>query len=156
MTTSLRVSALPAADLDRIRAAGVDDFGNELVITVTQDQGGMPLRCCLREATVGEQVALLAWRPAGVPGPYAEVGPVFVHAQSCPGWTGDGYPEGLRHRQQLLRAYDGQGCAVDNEIVEGADAETALSRLLDRADVAYVHSRNVLAGCYLFCVDSTG
>lgn len=152
--TTLRVSALPAHQLDLIRDRGVDDFDNPLVITVNQDAGGTPLRCCLAEAAVGEQVALLAWQPSAIPGAYAEVGPVFIHAQPCSGPAGMGYPEGFRHRQQLLRAYDGQGRAVDNEIVDGAGAEAALSALLARPDVAYVHSRNPLAGCYMFRVDS--
>ncbi len=152
--TTLCVSALPADHLDRIRDRGVDDFANPLVVTVNQDPGGTPLRCCLTEAAVGEEVALLAWRPSAIPGAYAEVGPVFIHAQPCPGPAGTGYPEGFRHRQQLLRAYDGQGRAVDNEIVNGAGAEDALHALLARPDVAYVHSRNPLAGCYMFRVDS--
>ena len=37
--TSLRVSALPNHQLDRIRDRGVDDFGNPLVISVNQDAG---------------------------------------------------------------------------------------------------------------------
>jgi hypothetical protein len=152
MTLSLNFSALPATDLERIRALGVDDFGNDLVVTVNQDAGGTPLRCCLREADVGERVALLAWRPAPQPGAYAEVGPVFVHAQSCPGWSGVGYPEGFRHRQQLLRAYDAAGQAVHNEVVDGTSAEGVLERLRARPDVRYVHSRNPLAGCYMFSV----
>jgi hypothetical protein len=152
--TTLRVSALPAHQLDRIRDRGIDDFGNPLVITVNQDVDGTPLRCCLTEAGVGEQVALLAWQPSVIPGAYAEVGPVFIHAQRCPGPARVGYPAGFRHRRQLLRAYDEQGRAVDNQITDGAGAEAALSALLARSDVAYVHSRNPLAGCYLFRVDS--
>ena len=152
--TTLRVSALPADHLDRVRDRGVDDFANPLVVTVNDDAGGTPLRCCLTEAAVGEEVALLAWRPSAIPGAYAEVGPVFIHAQPCPGPAGTGYPEGFRHRQQLLRAYDSQGRAVDNEIVNGAAAEGALHTLLARPDVAYIHSRNPLAGCYMFRVDS--
>lgn len=152
--TTLRISALPAQQLDRIRARGVDDHGNDLVVFVNQDEGGAPLRCCLTEAAVGEQVALLAWQPSATPGPYAEVGPVFVHAQRCPGPAGTGYPEAFRHRRQLLRAYDGQGRAVDNEVTEGAGAEAALTALLARPEVALVHSRNPLAGCYMFRVDS--
>lgn len=154
MNTLLRVSALPADQLDRIRAAGIDDFGNPLAISTNEDDGGTPLRCCLREAAVGERVALLAWQPAAIPGPYAEVGPVFVHAETCPGWTGDGYPEGFRDRKQLLRAYDAQGRPVDNVIVDGADVEDVLAKLLDRRDVSYVHSRNVMAGCYMFRIDA--
>jgi hypothetical protein len=151
-TLSLAYSALPPIELDRIRARGVDDFGNDLVVTENQDAGGTPLRCCLREAAVGERVALLAWQPAPQPGAYAEVGPIFIHAQSCPGWSGSGYPEGFRHRKQLLRTYNADGQAVHHEVVEGFDAEAALERILAQPQVRYVHSRNPLAGCYMFSV----
>jgi hypothetical protein len=154
MTLTLKVSALPQSDLDRIRARGIDDFGNQLVWSVNQDEDGTPLRCCLREAAIGEPVALLAWCPAPMPGAYAETGPVFVHADSCAGWQGGGYPEGFRHRSQILRAYDSSGRQVDNELVEGTDAELALEALLARPEVAYVHSRNPLAGCYMFTVSA--
>jgi hypothetical protein len=156
MTPSLIFSAVPVGDLERIRTRGIDDFGNELVITVNRDAGGTPLRCCLREAAVGERVALLAWQPASQPSAYAEVGPVFVHAESCPGWSEPGYPEGFRHRQQLLRAYDDQGRAVHNEVVEGTAAEAALERILAQPQVRSVHSRNPLAGCYMFSVTDAG
>ena len=152
MSIPLRVSALPADQLERVRAWGVDDFGNPHVVTVNRDEGGRPLRCCLREAEVGEQVALLAWRPSPVPGPYAEVGPVFVHAERCEAGRGPATPRGS-HRRQLFRAYDPQGHQVDNQLVEGAEAEAALSKLLSRSDVSYVHSRNVLTGCYMFQVE---
>jgi hypothetical protein len=152
MTIALKVSALPAPTLDRIRDRGIDDFGNPLVTSINQEAGGTPLRCCLQEAAVGEEVSLLAWCPAPKPGPYAETGPVFVHAGSCPGWSGSGYPEGFRHRSQLLRAYNEAGWAVDNQLIQGQDAEVALQSLLTRPDVAYVHSRNPMAGCYMFAV----
>jgi hypothetical protein len=41
---------------------------------------------------------------------------------------------------------------VDNRIVEGRDAETAIADLFARPDVDHVHSRNVLAGCYMFAI----
>jgi Protein of unknown function (DUF1203) len=152
-STPFRVSALPADHLDELRGRGVDDFGNPLVVSVVSREGETPLRCCLREAAVGERVALLAYRPAGKGGAYAEVGPVFVHADACPGYGETaGYPEGFRHRTQLLRAYDSQGRQVENVIVDGADAECRIRDLFARPDVAYLHSRNVLAGCYMFAV----
>jgi hypothetical protein len=150
---SFRVDAIPAAELDRIRVNGVDDFGNPLEPRVVRHSGGTPLRCCLREADAGERVVLIAYRPFAVGGPYAEVGPVFVHAERCEGYTGTSrYPEGFRHRQQLLRAYDPRGRQVENVIVDGVRAELAIEDLLDRHDVAFVHSRNVLAGCYMFAI----
>lgn len=154
MTTSFQVSALPSSDLQRIRARGTDDFGNPIAEQVAPHAGGgVPLRCCLREAAAGERFALIAWQPAEVSGPYAEVGPVFIHVDPCPGYSAvDDYPEGFRHRRQLFRAYDAEGRQINNQIVEGRDAELAILRLFARTDVSFVHSRNVLAGCYMFAI----
>ena len=153
--TSFAVTALPADELERIRERRVDDFGNAFVPTVVTEAGGTPLRCCLRDAEPGERVALIAWQPASVGGPYAEVGPVFVHAEACAGYVDTGrYPEGFRHRTQLLRAYDARGRQVDNLLVDGAEADPVLSELIARPGVAFVHSRNPMAGCYMFAVSS--
>jgi Protein of unknown function (DUF1203) len=153
MSTEFRIAALPGDELERIRTAGVDDFGNPLEPVTVARAGGTPLRCCLREAEPGERVVLIAYRPAAVGGPYAEVGPVFVHADACPGYADeDRYPDGFRSRQQLLRAYDTRGRQVENVIVDGPAAERAIADLLRRPRVAYLHSRNVLAGCYMFAV----
>ena len=155
-TTALRVDALPRADLVRIRGQGVDDFGNPLATTVVDEDGadGTPLRCCLREARVGERVALIAYRPATVGGPYAEVGPVFIHAEACAGYAApDRYPDGFRRRRQVLRAYGRDGAIVDAAIAkDGDEAEELCATFLARPDVAYIHSRNVLHGCYMFTV----
>ena len=152
MSTAFRVAALPADELERIRERGVDDFGNALE-PETVTGGGTPLRCCLRDAEPGERVVLIAYRPATIDGPYAEVGPVFVHAEACEGYADEGrYPEGFRSRNQLLRAYDARGRQVENVVVDGGAAERSITGLLQRPGVAYLHSRNVLAGCYMFAV----
>ncbi len=152
--SSLRVDALPPNDLARIRDQDADDFGNPLVATIVDSTGGTPLRCCLREARVGEQVALIAYQPSKIGGPYAEVGPVFIHATACAGYAApDRYPDDFRPRRQLLRAYGADGGIVDATIVENGDqAEEACAAFLARPDIAYIHSRNVLHGCYMFTV----
>jgi hypothetical protein len=153
MSIAFRICALDPEGLERIRARGVDDFGNPLVVTANTEAGGTPLRCCLREAAVGEHVTLMAYQPARVGGPYAEVGPIFVHAERCDGYERpDAYPEGFRHRRLILRAYNVDGHQVDNQIVEGREAEAGITALLSRPEVAYLHARNVLAGCYMFTV----
>ncbi len=153
MTATFHVSALPPTTLDRIRSRGVDDFGNPVIVNVKEKEGGTPLRCCLRDATVGERFALIAYRPSSIGGAYAEVGPVFVHADRCDGYDRPhALPTGFRHRRQLLRSYDAQGRQVDNRIVEGRDTEGAIGELFARPEVAFVHSRSPLAGCYLFAI----
>ena len=150
MSTSFLVTPLPPEDVDRIRSRGTDDFGNELVVTI-QEEAGAPLRCCLRDATVGERVALIAWQPAEVGGAYAEIGPVFIHADRCPGYAEvESYPPGFRHRNQLFRAYDEGGRQVENRIVEGSAAETAIADLFASPGIAHLHSRNLLSTAKLW------
>ena len=146
------VQAIPAAELNVYRSSGRDRFGNPLVVTINNDEGGAPLRCCLTEARIGQAIALAAYRPFPFDGHYAEVGPVYVHAEACAGYQGsDLYPASFRHRTQVLRAY-GRNRILDAEMVEGADAEPAIIRLLANPDVAFLHSRNVLYGCYMFSI----
>jgi len=141
---------MPPEALARMRVAAVDDAGNELVVTVP-DEVGLPLRCCLRESTAGERIALVAHRPFPWDGVYAEVGPVFIHADECGGYRStDAYPEGFRHRRQIFRAYGYDRTIVDAEIVEGEGAEDAVAALLARPEVHFVHSRNVAYGCFMF------
>ena len=154
--TSFRVAALDADELDEIRSSGVDALGNPISISV-DEEGGAPLRCCLTEAQPGERIALIAHRPFRSAGPFAEVGPVYVHAERCPGYQEPhAYPAGFRHRTQVFRSYGYDGTIVDAEIVAGDDAEDAIERLLARPEVAFLHGRNVLYGCYMFAIERDG
>ncbi len=153
---TLRYEPIPVAYLDHVRTAGLDEAGNPLVVRV-EDEGGHPLRCCLRDSRPGERVLLIAYTPPGGAGPYAERGPVFVHADACDGYADvDVYPPGLRHRRQVVRAYDTHADMGDGVLVDdGAEAERAVAELLARPEVEVVHVRNVVAGCYNFCVRRT-
>jgi hypothetical protein len=144
---------IPPAELQRIRAAGLDEAGNRLTVQVDTG-GGSPLRCCLRESAPGERVLLIVYTPPGTRGAYAERGPVFIHAEPCGGYlTPDRYPPALSHRQQVVRAYDRDGRIADGVLVnDGEHAMAVIGELLGRADVALVHLRNVGYGCYNFAV----
>jgi hypothetical protein len=112
----------------------------------------------LREAHVGERVALISWRPLheAPDSVYAEVGPVFVHADDCPGYQEEGsYPEGFRPRVQVLRTYSAAGHMLEAVMTEGAAAEKAIAGLFTNPEAVVVHSRNVTAGCYMFAVYRT-
>ena len=148
-----RFEPIPAATLDRIRAAGMDEAGNQLTVQAVTD-GGSPLRCCLRETVPGERVLLIAYTPPGGQGGYAERGPVFIHAEPCDGYrTPDRYPAALSHRQQVVRAYDRDGRIADGVLVEdGEHAMPVIRELLGRPEVTLVQLRNVGFGCYNFAV----
>ncbi len=132
----------------------LDDAGRPPVLSV-DETGGAPLRCCLGRARPGDRIALLSYAPlrrwaaetGADPGPYDEVGPVFVHADPC-GGAGPGYPVAMHRSERVLRAYDSRGHILDGVRVEPDRAERALAELFDDPAVALVHVRAVGFGCF--------
>ncbi|MFB6891376.1 DUF1203 domain-containing protein [Kitasatospora sp. NPDC056327] len=133
-----------------------DDAGRPPVRSV-DGTGGAPLRCCLRRARAGERIALVGYAPlrrwaAGTgaePGPYDEVGPVFVHDGPCAGTAGGDWPEGFHNGERVLRAYDRHGRILGGVRVLPDTAEAGAAALLADPEVAVVHVRAVEFGCFM-------
>lgn len=151
--TTFQIEAIPSEILAKIRATGRDEAGN-VPRDVIDDDGGSPLRCCLRDALPGEHMLLISYTPPGVAGPYAERGPVFVHALQCHGYPDtNAYPHALGHRKQIVRGYDQHGnMATATVVADGHEAEQELTTILARPEIRVAHVRNVAAGCYNFAV----
>lgn len=116
----------------------------------TDSEGGAPLRCCLRDSRPGERIALVRVTPPGPVGPYAESGPVFLHADGCAGPETDGYPDEFRARPQVFRTYGHDGTIRGGQLVQpGDDQDAVAERLLADEAVAFVQTRNVVHGCYM-------
>ena len=121
--------------------------------TWTDTEGGAQLRCCLRHSRPGERLALVAVTPEGPQGAYRETGPVFLHADGCPGRSGTGFPDDLRQRERVFRTYDHAGALTGGELVPPGDGHEAVARrLLGRPDVAFLQVRNVVHGCYVLTI----
>jgi Protein of unknown function (DUF1203) len=157
---AFRVHAIPPSALAEIRLAGHDRFGNELT-PIVDAEGGSPLRCCLRRSTPGEELYLIAYRPFSRPGPYAEAGPVFVHASPCPGYReNDAYPAGYRDWPTMVfRPYrrhaelDCDAIAYDAiQMGDGGTAETLIGAIFADPTIDFIHTRNVYAGCFMFSI----
>ncbi|MFE2432863.1 DUF1203 domain-containing protein [Streptomyces sp. NPDC059373] len=137
-----------------------DDAGNRPQLVV-DEEGGSPLRCCFGRSKPGETVALASYAPlrrwaeetGAAPGPYSEVGPVFVHAEDCGGPTGSGFPADMRGDRRVLRAYTADGRILRGRYVEGGAGrptiEEELEELYRDPAVAAVHLRAVEFGCFL-------
>jgi hypothetical protein len=147
---TFRVEALSADRLEAMRYSGTDDGGN-VVFPARIAQGGEPLRCCLKIAKPGERMLLIAYRPFNKPSAYAETGPVFVHAESCKGYAHPGlYPDEFRGRQQVFRCYDIDGNILGGHLAEPIeDVEAVVEELFANPTVEYIHTRNVVFGCYM-------
>ncbi|MEV0171883.1 DUF1203 domain-containing protein [Streptomyces sp. NPDC050803] len=151
MTTYTARPITPAI-LKELRAT--DDAGRETV-PVTDEEGGAPLRCCLRRSEPGERIALVSYAPlrrwaaetGADPGPYDEQGPVFVHAEECAGPSGTGLAFTNAHR--TVRRYSADGRILGGALVETLD-EDAFHNAFDDPAVALVHVRAVEYGCFLY------
>ena len=147
----------------------LDDAGNPPRL-LTDTEGGSPLRCCLRPIRPGERVALVSYAPlrrwaretGAEPGPYDEVGPVFIHAGPCDGPAGTGYPAAFAFSPRVLRGYDASGKILGGRLVqadrEGSPVavESALAQMLADPVVAIVHGRALEYGCFTFEVRRAG
>ncbi|UUU33908.1 DUF1203 domain-containing protein [Streptomyces sp. CA-210063] len=152
--TTYAARPIDPAVLKELRSA--DDSGRSRAPFV-DDEGGAPLRCCLRRSEPGEQIALVSYAPlrrwaagTGVdPGAYDEQGPVFIHAEECAGPDGDRYPFTNAHR--TVRRYSAEGRILGGRLVEEPEEfGLAFDEAFADPEVALVHVRAVEYGCFLF------
>lgn len=113
---------------------------------------GFPCRVSLRDAEIGETVALVNYEHLSVRSPYRSSHAVFVRQGAVEARPDVGeIPESLRLRVLSLRAFDENGMMVDADIVHGREVEPALQRLLGCDSVDFVHIHNAKPGCYAAC-----
>lgn len=112
--------------------------------------GGEPCRHCMKPMTAGEEMLILAHRPFPGPQPYAELGPIFLHAGPCERGGGMDLPAFLRSPQYIVRGYD-----ADDRIVYGTGAVVQTDAISGRAEevlgdkrIAYCHVRSATNNCY--------
>jgi hypothetical protein len=149
--TALRFLPIDDEIVDGIRAALRDAHGNGLQVRISDDPA--PCRSCLRIAPAGTRLILFAHRPFTTNGPYAEIGPVFIHADRCaPYREPQRFPADFRGRTLVFRAYDADGEIHDATLAAGAAAEETLQQLFADPAVTAVHVRNPAWGCFDFAV----
>jgi hypothetical protein len=154
-TTTYHVHAInPAVVAELLNS---DDAGGLPRISIDHE-GGSPLRCCLQYAAPGERVALVAYEPlrrwaeatGADPGPYLERGPVFVHADGCPGYDGsvESYPG---RKRRVFRRYSAAGHILGGRLVEAEeDPAAVLHELFADPETELVHVRAVEFGCFFY------
>ena len=110
---------------------------------------GYPDRIELRDAAPGETVLLLnhVHQPADTP--YRAAHAIYVREGAQSAYDAvDQVPDALRRRTLSLRAFDARHEMVDADLVEGAQCEELVERLLADPRVAYVQAHFARRGCY--------
>lgn len=147
---AIKFVALPLEVARALQAGGPDANGQAPERRVS-DGEGVPCRLTLRPVPAGEPYLILAHRPFPVPQPYAEVGPIFLHAESLERWPeSDAVPPALDSPRYIVRGYGaddrivyGTGQIVDTPAIPAKAAE-----LLADPRVTYLHVRSASNNCY--------
>jgi hypothetical protein len=150
---SFTVTALPQDVARQVREQGRDPVWGHAAVTQPATGFG-PCRLCLRTFVEGEEDRILFTHDtyAGV-AEFPQPGPVFIHADECERYDGDGFPPGLRGLELTFEAVAAGPRVVALARTDGRGAEPALATLLDLPDVDYVNVRNSEAGCFVARVD---
>ena len=154
---SIGIVALDSALVKRLQNGGLDANGHKPERHICEGGGMMPCRHCLTDIRAGEPYLILAHRPFPSAQPYAEQGPIFLHAESCPR-----HPDSeavpamfLERKDYLIRGY-----GADDRIVYGTGKIVAPAAMVEAAQamfgntrVAYIHVRSASNNCYQCRVD---
>ena len=98
----IRFVALSTDHVQRCEMAHLD--ANDMAAERHLSPGEAPCRHCLADIGPGEPMLIAALRPFPSPQPYAEVGPVFLHAEPARAAAATGRHSGVSRQPQLHRA----------------------------------------------------
>ena len=148
---AVRFVAMPTAVVHRLQQGAADANGQAAERQVS-DGDGVPCRHCLTTVAAGAPYLILGYRPFATVQPYAECGPIFLHAEAC-----ERHPETaqvptlfLRTDQYLIRGYSAQERIVygTGAIVPSNQMADWAAELFRRPEVAYIHVRSATNNCY--------
>jgi hypothetical protein len=127
-----------------VRGGGLDANGQPALRRIAEGAAN-PCRHCLERIAAGDEKLVLAYRPFDRVQPYAEVGPIFLHAQACRRYVSDALPAWLAFlRSAIIRGYGNDDWIryETGDVIPGNELATACHRILSDASIAYVHIRS--------------
>ncbi len=154
--TAIRITPIPTETAMALWASGPDANGMPPERHIS-DGDGVPCRHCLKNVDAGDAYLILAHRPFDAAQPYAEVGPIFLHADPCDAYADHGQVPEL-HRggePRIVRGYGSDSRIVygTGRVVTGDEIADYAAELLSRDDIAFVHVRSSTNNCYAFRID---
>jgi len=148
----IRIAPLPERFLTRARVEGLDDQDQPVKRLIAE--GGEPVRDALRRARPGEELILASYSPFAKPGPYREFGPVFILAHPDDRDAAEPTLDDSYLREQfVIRAYSHEESIADAAMVKKGDFAATVERFLARGDVAFLHARFPVYGCFAMRIE---
>jgi Protein of unknown function (DUF1203) len=151
---AVQVTGIATSECEAIWTGGLDANG-QAPQRAAATGGKNPCRHCLGLIPEGEPLLVLAYRPFAALQPYAETGPIFLHATPCKRYEGDSLPAWFQHLDPaVVRGYDERDWIRydTGQIVRGKDIARTCEAILADTTVAYVHVRSKF-NCFQCRVD---
>lgn len=146
------VSQAMADEVRRTRRA--PGYGHPAHLELAGGTG--PCRCCLEPFRPGQDQRLLfTYRPPADDDSLMAPGPVFIHAEHCIAYEGEGFPDSLRTLPLAFEARASGGRVSGISARVDARAEQLMTELFDGTDARWLHVRHAQAGCFIARVDRT-
>jgi hypothetical protein len=143
----MRYLPIPDEIASEARATLRDRFDHRLKVTTE----AAPCRSCLRISRRPEELILLSYQPSPDRGPYAEIGPIFIHARECrPYAQTESFPADFAERRLVLRAYGQTGEIVDAMVAPPGTAPDCAARFFEDERVVEIHARHESYTCFDF------
>lgn len=115
---------------------------------------GFPDRIEISDAAPGERLLLLNYLHQPADTPYRSAHAIFVRERAvAPTDLVGELPPAMRARPLSLRAFDSEDMMVDADLIDGAEAESLIERLLADERVDYIHAHYAKRGCYAGRID---
>lgn len=151
MSPTLKFVSMPTETALAYQSGALDANGQAPERHIS-DGDGVPCRHCQRDIPAGEAYLILHYRPFPTLQPYAESGPIFLHADACPRYpeVADLPPVLAARKLVLIKGYNAADRIVygTGQLVPPAELSAAAANILTRNDVAYVHARSATNNCY--------
>lgn len=148
--TTIRFVAIPTEIVTSLQA-GQPDANGQPSERHLSDGDGVPCRHCLNLVGAAEPYLILAHRPFTTLQPYAEAGPIFLHAEPCPRYAPSAtLPPMLGSAQYILRGYNQAERIIygTGQIVPTDQIPARAAALFARPEVAYIHVRSATNNCF--------
>jgi hypothetical protein len=142
-----RIRGLPAEEFSHLFALSDQELARYHAVRQIADKG-YPCRVSLSDAEPGDELVLINYEHHPVESPYRMRFAIFVRAGEETYDAVDTVPEQLRKRTLAVRAFDRDAMMVGTELIEGAQVESAIERLLADPRSAYLHIHFAAPGCY--------
>jgi len=152
----LKINGMPSEQATAYRNGALDANGMTPEHYYS-DGSGIPCRHCLKNVAKGDAYLALAYRPFPEPQPYAETGPIFLHADNCEAYSNhNAIPLlTLQGEPRIVRGYNEQNRIVygTGKIVEPDQIMQYAQTAFDNPQVSYIHVRSSENNCYTFRID---